>query len=440
MTATIATVTDILKEFYLGPIQEELNNETYVSDLFQKASVDWNGRLVHIPVHVARNTGVSFAAEGGALPAAGDQGYDALIATAKFLYGRFEMTGPAMAALGKGGTNSFVGYVDAEMTRLKDDVKNASNQAAVSGGNVIGYMSQQNAVSVGADDWMFDGDFAKATTLAAIATIEFDLVRMSDYLTSPNPLAAGQGIDTVDAANGTVHLTAALDTTAGAGGWNVALVDGDVYAVVVTGPAAVLAATADEPTGIYGNLSDPTHFGADRTTATGEASLQSNFINTVADGAGAPPAAPGSDRVALDLDAHFQGCLDEITLASGDEPDIILASPRQRSRYAAIVAGTIQADFAGRSKAAGADGGFTGFGYAGIPIKTSRHVGNGHLAFLKTASWKMCELEPMGFADLDGSVLSRNSGFDSWQGFVRWYYECVCTRPNTNAVVTGLAL
>ena len=143
MAASIGTFNSILKEYYLGPIQEQLNNEAMVVELFEKASVDWNGRQVWIPVHLARNTSTGFAQEGGALPGvppavavppAGQpqQTYGNLIVTAQFLYGRFAITGPAMAAAGKGGANSFVGYVDAEMTRLKDDVRQTSLRRVIS--------------------------------------------------------------------------------------------------------------------------------------------------------------------------------------------------------------------------------------------------------------------------------------------------------------------
>ena len=105
MSATIGTLDSILKEFYLGPIEEQLNNETLVIDLFEKATVDWQGKHVIIPIHIARNTTVGFKAEtdsfnDAGLPGVGNpinqQGYDNLKVTAKFLYGRFQLSGPAV--------------------------------------------------------------------------------------------------------------------------------------------------------------------------------------------------------------------------------------------------------------------------------------------------------------------------------------------------------
>ena len=165
MAATQATLNDILKEFYLGPVQEQLNNSVMVLDLMTKATVDWNGRVAIIPIHVSRNIGVEFVGESGLLPAAGDQGYSRLEVNAHFLYGRFQITGPAMSAAGKGGANSFIGWMEAEMDKLVNDVKNASDNAMISGGRVLGFLNEHKAAAGGAGaftGWEMFGDIEKA--------------------------------------------------------------------------------------------------------------------------------------------------------------------------------------------------------------------------------------------------------------------------------------
>ena len=201
MTATLTTLSSVLKEFYLGPIIDELNQETHVLDLFMKGSFDWNGKQVIIPIHVSRNTGVGFSSA-GTLPTAGQQGFENLTVTAQNLYGRFQINGDAISALGKGGQNSFVNYVDAEMVRLKDDVRDSSNQACVSGGTLIGYLPQSNAVAAGADDWMFDGDFAKVQALITLnaGPIAVQPIRMDTYATIGAPI----DLSAVDAVAGEV--------------------------------------------------------------------------------------------------------------------------------------------------------------------------------------------------------------------------------------------
>ena len=58
MAATITTLDAILKEFYVGPIQDQLNQEVLALELFEKAKLDWSGKQVIIPIHTARNSGV----------------------------------------------------------------------------------------------------------------------------------------------------------------------------------------------------------------------------------------------------------------------------------------------------------------------------------------------------------------------------------------------
>jgi hypothetical protein len=150
MTATITTFNAILKDWYVGPVIMALNSEIAVLKHFEKATLDWNGRQAVIPIHISRNTGVQYAAEYAGvanLPVAGRQGYGRLLVTARYQYGRFEITGPAIASAKNGGKAAFVGWVDAEMNRLKDDVKNSANKAMVSGGLTKGFFHQRQPKS-----------------------------------------------------------------------------------------------------------------------------------------------------------------------------------------------------------------------------------------------------------------------------------------------------
>jgi len=143
MSATIATFNAILKEFYLGGVIDALNNEVHVLQHFEKASLDWNGRSAIIPIHTARNNAVTYLAEGAAFPPAGQQGYGRLQVTARYQYGRFQVSGPAIASARSGGRGSFIGWMDAEMNGLKDDVRDSANRALCSGGYVKGFIHQR---------------------------------------------------------------------------------------------------------------------------------------------------------------------------------------------------------------------------------------------------------------------------------------------------------
>ena len=447
-TTGVGAFSNVLKNFYLGPIQDQLNEETLVCDMFEKASVDWNGRQVIIPVHLSRNANVGYVAEGQNLPGPADgtlgpvdasqQGYANLVVSAAFLYGRFQITGPAMSAAGKGGANSFVGWVDGEMNRLVADIKNASNRAAISGGSTIGFITHDNLLAAAvATDVTFDGDVAKAALLVAAApgADQVDIVRMDTYATIGAAEVTGVGLGTLELTAGVVMAAAFPRDPA-----NLII----PCALVLNAAGALTLGTASEPSGIYANLADPEHFGVGRVTvaAPGAANVGAALqcgngaqVGTVSNMLSTNVADDTRTGIALEL---IQSAMDRQTLASDTSPDVILMSPLQRTRLAALFQANVQMD-ANRS-AGNADGGFTGFSYAGIPVKTSRHCDNGLLILLDTKTWKMTELESGKFADADGNVLSRVGIVDAWEGFYKWYYEIVCLRPNANSIITGLTL
>ena len=458
MAATLATFASILKEFYLGPIQDQLNNETLVSDMFEKASVDWNGRQVIIPVHVTRNANVGFVAEtnplpgpniGALAPNGSQQGYVNLTCTSQFLYGRFQITGPAMASAGKGGANSFVGWVDGEMNRLVQDIKNQSDRAATSGGTCVGFVTHGTQITpaMGALQLPFDGDAVKLAALVAVGGAGVvDIVRLDTYATvraagAQITIIAGVAPGQVGVATAVGNLNFALDPA------------GNFVPCALIATAVATAGGADftnEPVGIYGNIGLPgtgvagqelDWFAVDRTTATGTANaLQCG------DGAAVPTSNTLSACTVINTRVNInmqimQTVMDRITLASDEVPDVILCNPLQRTRLAA----TLQGNFNFNTDKSGggnnvADGGYSGFAFAGIPVKASRHVDNGLMLALSTKAWKMLELESGKFADEDGDVLSRVGILDAYEGFYKWYYQTVCLRPNSNGLITGLTL
>lgn len=422
MGATIQTLSAILKEFYLGPIAEQLNQEVLVYDLFEKAVVDWNGRSVIIPVHVRRNTAVGFASDGGALPTGVDQeGYERLTVNAKFLYGKFRITGPAISSA-KAGSNTFISYVDAEMNKLVEDVKTKANQAAIFGGEVIGYIWEKVNAPV---TFQYSGrQLSQGLQVGAGNTA--NLVRLDTYAT-----LAGGPFTVTNITSDSITFGAAPNTS---------VVGAGVVIAVVAAAGLVQSGATNESAGITTNLASPFHFGVDRTSATGiAAELQSNHL-TVSNG-GVPVILDAYQALNLD---RMQAVLDQIAQRSSLAPELILMNPVMRQEYTSLLVGTaasnlfVQAGDAGKK----GDGGFTGLSYGGIPLRTSKDCFLGSFFFLTPKEWKLTELEKPGFADLDGAVLARSfSGgamTDSYEGFFRLYYNTVCLRPNANGVLTGI--
>lgn len=417
--ASLSTLSAVLKEFYLGPIVNQLNNEILAIELFQKAQVDWQGKKVVIPVKVGRNSGVGFAAEGGTLPTAGNQQYADLLVEARYSYGRFNVTGQSIAA-SKTSAGAFVQAMDSEMSGLVEDVKNMCNRAAFTGGSVIGYVWEK------ANQATFQ--YAGATTCAdgsaftlGGATTTAQLVRLDTYAT----VGAATQVNAVTEQN--ITFNAAIDTSA--------VPSGVVLAVVLPSASVLKYNSAGawnlEPAGMQMNLSSPAHFGVDRTTATGTATeLQS--VHVLAD--------PSADAFASLSLASIERALNKVNLASGKKPDIIICNDLLRVEYTSLLQGTAQQNlFVPTDKSTDGYAGFDRIFYMGLEIKSSRHAPKGTFFLLSSkVSWKLAVLGDLGFMDEDGNVLFRLPT-DGYEGTAKWYYNCVCTEPHANAVLTGVS-
>ena len=73
---TTADFDSILKDFYLGPVQDTLNNKTVLLNRLSGDSEYVSGRNIIIPMRIGRNEGRGAAGKGGKLPNPGQQEYD----------------------------------------------------------------------------------------------------------------------------------------------------------------------------------------------------------------------------------------------------------------------------------------------------------------------------------------------------------------------------
>ena len=496
MPADSSSAASILKRWYRGPVKYELNDRTWAFKNFKKSSYSWNGSEVIVPVHTSRNTGVGYRAELSGptgLPVAGEQGFQNLSIPAKYFYGRFQLSGPSMSKAKSAGQGAFLNLLKTEMDRLVIDVSMTADAQAVTGGPVRGLLCEYKASSVttgnqtaaapggGSDTWAYDGDYAPfqsvVTGAANQATwVRVKLIRQDTYTevttvgTNPNIFVSNIPSDTLGggpsgtlATAGTIELTYCTDTgsagetftTVGIEpGFAIALQVHEAQAVdslgalmgrvvntigtVETFPAFVTpgdASTCVEPSGMLTNMCSADHFGINRADgATPDATiLQSNVHIQDTNGAG---------RQALSLN-RIQAVMDRVLLRSGKEFTILACSPLQRSQYIGLLTANLRIETDGNvKKGAGGlvsteKGGLT---YGGLRIWTSQHIPNGMWLLLTLDSWEMATLESGDFADLDGAILSRNTGFDTWEGFWRMYYNTYTASPNSNAAVCGVTL
>ena len=120
--ATLTTLSNILKDFYLPPVVEQLNNEVLLLQRLESQSEDLFGNRAVVPIHTARSGGIGPALEGAALPAAGNQQYNKATYDLKYLYGRIGVTGPSIAKTAS-EAGSFLRALKAEMDGIRADLR-----------------------------------------------------------------------------------------------------------------------------------------------------------------------------------------------------------------------------------------------------------------------------------------------------------------------------
>ena len=444
--ATLTTLQSVLKEFYAKAIAERLNQEVLMLQLFERAKLDWSGKRVIIPVHTARNPGVDFKAEGAALPTAGSQTYNELHVTAKFLYGRFSLTGPAISSAK--GAYSFGNYVDLELRRLTQDVRKKANESMFSGGTIPCYMQQDGPAipptaavfALGGQTIQIQGNaqWVEDLRVAAGGQVDCDFVRTDTNDTIAFGGGGSAAITAVDVAANTATMTmagATLNLQRSVTG----LAGDSPYAIRVLAGSPARAIVDEQFTGINMNLSSALHFGVSRTTGNVTAlrctSVKTQNTNAVAF-ASYNQADGGASPLTLQ---RWQAVIDDVHSKSGKQVNQLMTNPVHRSTYTQLLTGGNTNLFVDTDRDAKGDGGFSSLSFNGIPIKTSVDCGKHIIYMLTTKTWKLAELEKPGFADLDGNILSRSVNLDAYEGYYRMYMDLYCEQPNANGALVGFA-
>lgn len=459
MATTIQTLDAVLKNFYAKAVVDQLNQEVLALELFEKAKLDWSGKKVVIPVHLARNSGVGFRAEGAALPTAGQQGYAELNVFAKFLYGRFKLTGPSISAAK--GAYSFGNYVDLELRKLVEDVRNRANLSTLHGAAFKGYTTASIAVAANAaaTGLPYYGNAQQLADIVAGLAVGQTL-RVIFHKPGGNPLFYDRqnaapanpsleiAVTAVNVAQQTIDIAnplggSALDTRYSVAG-NAPL-RGRPYSLkfFVEQGAVVVNDFSEEFTGACHNISSDVHFGVNRTATAGTIQGRDNLTSTSV-------LCISTSAVDADYNAfqaltlgRMQTVVDNLDTDSGKTPDMLLMNPSLRQSYTSLLTGGAGAQniYKFVDKVGVGDGGFqmSGLGFNGIPMKTSKDCGKAMIFFLHTKAWHLAELEKSGFADLDGAIVSRVADEDAYQGYYRMYCDIYCDEPKANGVLTQIS-
>src|SRR5436305_13555153 len=124
MGQTLAGAEAVLKEDYVPPIIEQLNQKTFFLDQIERdaKAVDHTGKRAVVPVHSKRNRGRRSISEGGTLPKAGAQGYLDAIVPLRYHTQAIEITDQSIEA-SKSDAGAFINLLTAETQGAATDRK-----------------------------------------------------------------------------------------------------------------------------------------------------------------------------------------------------------------------------------------------------------------------------------------------------------------------------
>jgi hypothetical protein len=458
LATNLSTLSNILKEYYLGPVAEQLNNEVLLLSRLESKTEDLVGRRAYVPLHWGRSGGVGARAESAALPSAGNQQYEKAVYDLKYLYGRVEVTGPSMAKT-KNEAGAFLQALKSELDGIRNDLrKDLARQVY---GDGTAKIATATAVTGTSGSTMTVGSEVVRKGQVYPGMVVNVYSSGGTAYTAASGQAGGPAWPTVDVLNTTkAFVISAVDITAGTVTLNVpsatfAIGDYLVRAGVAsyaanTNDALNIPATAgtyslsDEVDGLQRIVSDSaTAFGG--ITPTGSAFWWDNqriALGSVTDqrqNSADPKGITGAVSSGTDgyqnltFGAVQQG-LNKARIAGGMPSSIVTSFGVQREFYTLF---TTQVQYIDPKTLDYAQG-FKTLSYNGMPVIADIEAPYGKMYILDESTLKVYSDQDWHFLDADGLTLRQVTGYDKFEAIMARYMNLGATRRNNQVVITGI--
>lgn len=388
---SLDTVNALLKEVYEGQVRSQLPEDRVLMKRLQSSSAGVThtagGKYVDFPIRISRNHGIGYRAENEPLPAAKAVKYAEVHIMLKYGYKRARITGQAMR-LAKTNVQAFASALDEAVEDMKTGV--ALDENRVAHGDGTGLMASFTA-----------------TVTGTTHTVD------NAYL-----LEEGMQVDVLVRTTG----------VAAAGGADVGIVSVDLDTNVVVFSASItgLATHGVYRQGSYGR--EPGGLGA--------------MVSATSSLYGVDPATVG---VWKSIVTAHNGPLSESLIIStidkkrtrgGGDTTLLLSSLGVRRAYFNLL--TQQRRFTDTKEFVG---GFKGLAFNHgneIPFVEDPHGPPGVLYGLNEKNIKIYMDEDWHFADDDGNRLKWVHDYDSWEMFMRKFWELGTSQRNSHFKITGI--
>ena len=420
MSANLYALSTILKEYYLGPVTEQLNNEVLLLSRLESRSEDLVGKRAYVPLHVGRSTGIGARGENTELPTAGKQVYDKAVYDLKYLYGRVEVTGPSMAKT-KNEAGAFLQALKSELDGVRNDLKkDLARQVYGAGNGTIATVSSATGAISGATVTLTSNEALRKGQI-------YPNMRLDAYSGTTKSNSSTIVVSSVDIDNSTITLAANASTYG--------LDAGD--ALVRQG--VVVWSSTENP-------SDPTSGAANPGTYALSDELD-GLQRIVADSAtalgGITPTGSATwwdnQRVtavgALALD-DIQVGLNKARIAGGMPTSIITTLGVQREFYGLLDQEVQYINPESLNYAAG----FKTLSYNGMPLIADIDAPYGKMYILDESTMKVFSDQDWHFLDADGQTIRQVTNYDKFEAIMVRYMNIGATRRNNQVVLTGITV
>lgn len=399
--ATLTTVDAILKEVYQGRIEDQLQNEVTALKRLERSSdgivTTVGGHYVDFPIRVTRNSGIGARSEGEALPTAGNQGFAEVHVPLLYEYGTMKITKQTMA-LAESNHQAFASALDREMDGLKSDlVKDCARQAYGDGTGLLASVTSDGAANV--------------TNVDNIQYLEVGM--MVDIL------VRSTGADTLTCTNR--QITAITEATYPAGAVTYSGADvttTNAYGIYRTGNYT--SGTSREVSGLAKIVS-------------ASATLHNLTVAAQPKWAAIEMGNSGTNR-ALSEGLMIEAC--DKARRNGGKPSVFFTSLGVRRAYFNLL--TQQRRFTDTKSFAG---GFKGlpFNYGEeIPVIEDVDCPPNKMYGVEESAIKIYRNKPWHWADEDGSVLTRVSGYDIFEAYMRQFWEIGTDQRNHHVLIKDI--
>jgi hypothetical protein len=390
MAATLSALDKILKEFYLPPVVEQLNNDILFAKRLDTDSNSLYGRRAIVPLHTGRSGGIGARGEMETLPTPDVQKYDEAIYTLKYLYGAVQASGPAME-LTSSNEGAFLEAFKSELDGIRNDLARDTSRQLYGDGSAklatCGTTTADTAVVISSDEPLRKGQIYPGL-LVDIGTAA-----------APTTVVAAASVVSVDIATKTVTIDSAVTTSssdfifiAGANvGGTVREITGGVQALVPTTPG-----------GTYGTI--------DSSTST--------FWQNQA-------LAATAGAVALDDLATA----DNMVTIKGGRTSAMVSSLAVQRKYFNLLQSQVQ--FVEPMKLVS---GFRTLEFNDRPFIADRDCPFGNVYLLDERYIKIFSNRDWHFLDRDGEQIKWVQNKDGWQAFLCRYMEMGATKRDVHLV------